>query len=346
MSDLDDDISAILREQGLNLDNVFELQEDIRKENEENKKKEIVMQSSKDEALKKPRKHALVRKQEAAERKRAREATDKATATPKIVKADENTYRVAGSASTLSARSSEGRVLVDDDDDDDEVLDFSHMSMSIGNDVLNDAPSRNEDRSHSAPMRSVRQPSALTRESRVPKKDAGSAEGFSVDDLLSNDEEYESAPKRSASAARGSERTKRSDMAVKERRSSSDANARGATAANDRETQRDRVQGWERFSVERVDPEQLRNEDFDLGRLQAKSSQRKTISLEGVTLQSMVEYLTEALGFDEVYRQTGIKFFLDKPKINSSLKALRKKDMDWARRRVEYVYVATRMRES
>ena len=59
----------------------------------------------------------------------------------------------------------------------------------------------------------------------------------------------------------------------------------------------------------------------------------------GITLQKILEILVEFYGFDTLSELIKIKCFTDNPSIKSSLTFLRK--TDWARKKVEELYVRT-----
>ncbi len=59
--------------------------------------------------------------------------------------------------------------------------------------------------------------------------------------------------------------------------------------------------------------------------------------LHGITLKSMLEYLVNKYGWEELGDLIRINCFIDNPSINSSLKFLRK--TDWARKKVEELYI-------
>ncbi len=61
--------------------------------------------------------------------------------------------------------------------------------------------------------------------------------------------------------------------------------------------------------------------------------------LHGITLQRILEVLVEFYGFDTLSELIKIKCFRDNPSIKSSLTFLRK--TDWARKKVEELYVRT-----
>ncbi|KAJ1494765.1 hypothetical protein T484DRAFT_2402658 [Baffinella frigidus] len=53
--------------------------------------------------------------------------------------------------------------------------------------------------------------------------------------------------------------------------------------------------------------------------------------LDGVKLKDMVEWLVRDVGYDEMWRRTGIKTFAENPSVPSSLKMLRKPGNEWTR---------------
>jgi uncharacterized protein (DUF2132 family) len=61
--------------------------------------------------------------------------------------------------------------------------------------------------------------------------------------------------------------------------------------------------------------------------------------LHGITLQRILEILVNFYGFDTLGELIKIKCFTDNPSIKSSLTFLRK--TDWARKKVEELYVRT-----
>ena len=61
--------------------------------------------------------------------------------------------------------------------------------------------------------------------------------------------------------------------------------------------------------------------------------------LHGKTLQAILETLVSFYGFDTLAELIAIKCFRENPSIKSSLTFLRK--TDWARAKVEELYVAT-----
>ena len=59
--------------------------------------------------------------------------------------------------------------------------------------------------------------------------------------------------------------------------------------------------------------------------------------LHGITLEKILEYLVEKIGWDEMAKQLKINCFISNPSIKSSLTFLRK--TPWAREKVEKLYV-------
>lgn len=59
--------------------------------------------------------------------------------------------------------------------------------------------------------------------------------------------------------------------------------------------------------------------------------------LHGITLKTILEYLVNKYGWEELGDTIRINCFTDNPSINSSLKFLRK--TEWARKKVEALYI-------
>ena len=74
----------------------------------------------------------------------------------------------------------------------------------------------------------------------------------------------------------------------------------------------------------------------DLGRGRPR---RLEVDMTGVTLQQQLEFLVEDLGFQTLFEETGMRCFANSPSIRSSLKALRSPTAEWARRKIEYLYI-------
>lgn len=64
--------------------------------------------------------------------------------------------------------------------------------------------------------------------------------------------------------------------------------------------------------------------------------------LHGVTLQAILEFLIERIGWDAMARAVDIRCFTHEPSLTSSLKFLRK--VPWARAKVEALYLTTKAR--
>jgi uncharacterized protein (DUF2132 family) len=65
--------------------------------------------------------------------------------------------------------------------------------------------------------------------------------------------------------------------------------------------------------------------------------------LDGVTLEQIVTALVDDYGWEKLGKYIKIKCFTTDPSIKSSLKFLRK--TDWARTKVENLYIAMKRRE-
>ncbi len=61
--------------------------------------------------------------------------------------------------------------------------------------------------------------------------------------------------------------------------------------------------------------------------------------MHGVTLETMVRFLVDAFGWEELGARIRIRCFTDDPSVKSSLKFLRK--TPWARSKVEALYLST-----
>jgi uncharacterized protein (DUF2132 family) len=66
--------------------------------------------------------------------------------------------------------------------------------------------------------------------------------------------------------------------------------------------------------------------------------------LHGVRLVDILDYLVNRYGWQELGERISIRCFTHEPSINSSLKFLRK--TDWARKKVEDLYVRTVTRDN
>jgi hypothetical protein len=63
------------------------------------------------------------------------------------------------------------------------------------------------------------------------------------------------------------------------------------------------------------------------------------VSTTSVTLEAMLTFLVENMGFPALYAETKLKCFANRPTLASSLKVLRQGKVEWARRRIEHLYV-------
>jgi DNA-binding protein VF530 len=78
----------------------------------------------------------------------------------------------------------------------------------------------------------------------------------------------------------------------------------------------------------------------------AKSSSKKvTVELTGVTMKLMLEHLETSIGFDGLFEETNLRCFSVKPSVNSSLKVLRQLPLEWARKKIEYLYIQSKKRQ-
>ena len=60
-------------------------------------------------------------------------------------------------------------------------------------------------------------------------------------------------------------------------------------------------------------------------------------SLDGITLETIVTYLSESMGWEEMGATIPVRCFTHDPSIKSSLKFLRR--TPWARKKVEQLYL-------
>ena len=74
----------------------------------------------------------------------------------------------------------------------------------------------------------------------------------------------------------------------------------------------------------------------------AALDQQPNNPLHGVTLQAILEFLVERIGWEAMARAVDIRCFTHEPSLTSSLKFLRK--VPWARAKVEALYLATKAR--
>lgn len=69
------------------------------------------------------------------------------------------------------------------------------------------------------------------------------------------------------------------------------------------------------------------------------SEHKSNDPLHGITLESVVKFLYDHYGWEELGKKIKINCFLSNPSIQSSLKFLRK--TQWARKKVEDLYIST-----
>ena len=78
----------------------------------------------------------------------------------------------------------------------------------------------------------------------------------------------------------------------------------------------------------------------------SKSGSKKvTVELTGVTMKLMLEHLETSIGFDGLFEETNLRCFSEKPSVNSSLKVLRQLPLEWARKKIEYLYIQSKKRQ-
>ena len=63
--------------------------------------------------------------------------------------------------------------------------------------------------------------------------------------------------------------------------------------------------------------------------------------LHGVTLKMIVERLVEFYSWEELDDMLGFDCFYNDPSVSSTLKFLRKPKFDWARKKIERLYLET-----
>lgn len=71
--------------------------------------------------------------------------------------------------------------------------------------------------------------------------------------------------------------------------------------------------------------------------MEKENNEQANNPLHGVKLAEVLDYLVDALGWEELGARVNIRCFNSNPSINSSLKFLRK--TPWARDKVEYLYL-------
>lgn len=74
------------------------------------------------------------------------------------------------------------------------------------------------------------------------------------------------------------------------------------------------------------------------------SSKKVVVELTGVTMKNMLEHLETTIGFDGLFEETNLRCFSVKPSVNSALKVLRQLPLEWARKKIEYLYIQSKKR--
>jgi uncharacterized protein (DUF2132 family) len=69
------------------------------------------------------------------------------------------------------------------------------------------------------------------------------------------------------------------------------------------------------------------------------AAKQQRVPTTGVTLEAMLAFLVENMGFSALYAETKLKCFEHRPTLASSLKVLRQGKVEWARRKIEHLYV-------
>ena len=69
------------------------------------------------------------------------------------------------------------------------------------------------------------------------------------------------------------------------------------------------------------------------------------VDLTGVTMKIMLEHLETSIGFDGLFEETNLRCFSVKPSVNSALKVLRQLPLEWARKKIEYLYIQSKKRQ-
>jgi DNA-binding protein VF530 len=79
--------------------------------------------------------------------------------------------------------------------------------------------------------------------------------------------------------------------------------------------------------------------------IKKSSSKKVVVELTGVTMKNMLEHLETTIGFDGLFSETNLRCFSVKPSINSALKVLRQLPLEWARKKIEYLYIQSKKRQ-
>ena len=79
--------------------------------------------------------------------------------------------------------------------------------------------------------------------------------------------------------------------------------------------------------------------------IKKSSSKKVVVELTGVTMKNMLEHLETTIGFDGLFSETNLRCFSVKPSINSALKVLRQLPLEWARKKIEYLYIQSKKQQ-
>jgi DNA-binding protein VF530 len=79
--------------------------------------------------------------------------------------------------------------------------------------------------------------------------------------------------------------------------------------------------------------------------IRKSNSKKVVVELTGVTMKNMLEHLETTIGFDGLFSETNLRCFSVKPSINSALKVLRQLPLEWARKKIEYLYIQSKKRQ-
>jgi hypothetical protein len=102
----------------------------------------------------------------------------------------------------------------------------------------------------------------------------------------------------------------------------------------------DKDDSWTTFLDEFGVDDWTTSSDTKSAVIKPKASKRPSkISLDGVTMKEMLTHLVSSIGFEKLFTETDVKAFSVKPTITSSLKVLRAPEMEWARKKIEYLYI-------
>ena len=86
----------------------------------------------------------------------------------------------------------------------------------------------------------------------------------------------------------------------------------------------------------------LQNNIIKTSSINKNKNKKVIVELTGVTMKNMLEHLEISIGFDGLFEETNLRCFSVKPNINSSLKVLRQEPLEWARKKIEYLYIQSK----